>query len=87
MQNGCVRTKKDRVRLRVCRRTAASEHRRSYAITMYPTTNVSATQGLLRNWLFWFVSFIWLTQTNRKNQMSQTVRYRRCSRPWGVVRS
>lgn len=30
--DGCVRTKKDRVRLRVYRRTAASEHRRSYAI-------------------------------------------------------
>ena len=33
MQNGCVRTKKDRIRLRLSWRTAASEHGRSYAIT------------------------------------------------------
>ena len=85
MQNGCVRTKKDRVRLRVSRRTAASEHGRSYAITLHPTTNVSATQGLLQ--FVWFVSFIWLNQTNRINQMNQTnqknrsARYRRSSRP------
>ena len=43
-----MRAKKDRVRLRVCWRTAASEHGRSYAITVYLTTNVSATQGLPR---------------------------------------
>jgi len=36
--------KKDRARLRVCWRTAASKHRRSYAITAYSTTNVSAMQ-------------------------------------------
>src|SRR4029077_564604 len=32
MQDGCVWAKKDRVRLRVCWRTAASKHGRSYAI-------------------------------------------------------
>ncbi len=45
MQDGCVRAKKDRVRLHICWRTAASEHGRSYAITSHLTTNVSATQG------------------------------------------
>ena len=43
-----MRAKKDRVRLRICWRTAASEHGRSYAITLHLTTNVSATQGLSR---------------------------------------
>ena len=46
MQDGCVRTKRNRVRLHVCWRTAASEHGRSYAITLHHTTNVSATQEL-----------------------------------------
>ncbi len=96
MQDGCVRAKKYRVRLRVCWRTAASEHGRSYAITLHLTTDVSVAQGLPRKrlfWFVWFVSFIWLNQTNQINQMNQKnqkdrpARYLRCSRPWGVVRS
>lgn len=55
MQNGCVWTKKDRVRLRVYWRTAASKQRRSYAITLHPTMNVSATQGWSPSRLLWFV--------------------------------
>jgi hypothetical protein len=94
MQDGCVRAKKDRVRLRVRWRTAASEHGRSYAITLHPTTNVSATQGVPRNWLLWFVwfvSFNWLNQTNRIDQINRTdqsnrsARYHRRTRPCGAV--
>jgi len=60
---------KNRVRLRVCRRTAASKHRRSYAITLHTTTNISAMQGLSigsspSRLLWFFVScLIWLKQT------------------------
>ncbi|MCG3775196.1 MAG: hypothetical protein JW395_2025 [Nitrospira sp.] len=84
MQNGCVRTKKDRVRLRVSRRTAASKHGRSYAITLHPTTNIWAMQGLPPGWLLWFIRFVWLNQihkTNQTNQSNQFPRYCRCSRP------
>ncbi len=68
MQNGCVRTKKDRVRLRVSRRTAASKHGRSYAITLHPTTNVSVTQGLLRSWL---LEFVWFNQIHKTTKQTR----------------
>jgi hypothetical protein len=49
MQDVCVWTKKDRVGLRVCWRTAASEHGRSYAISRYPNMQVAMAQGILCN--------------------------------------
>src|SRR6266850_133271 len=97
--------KKRSRRLRVFWRTAASEHGRSYAITLHLTTNLSAKQGLsrkrverrpLRLWSVWFIWFVWsirfvwfnqIHKTNQTNQKDQPARYRRRSRPWGVVRS
>ena len=96
MQNGCVRTKKRSHQTSCLVEDCSLRTRKVLCDHLHPTTNVLVMQGVPRNWLLWFVwfvSFIWLNQTNQINQMNQinqkgrSARYRRRSRPWGVVRS